>query len=137
MVKERELTDFVLLPGRFPSTVIPSLIAKADATLLTLRKEPIFGITVPNRLQSYLACEKPILASIDGESASIIASAQCGLTAPAGDPNQFISIVEEFMLSSAEQRKNWGNNGRNYFLQHFERNQVLEQLNTLLLQENY
>jgi glycosyltransferase involved in cell wall biosynthesis len=135
--KEMGLENIFSFPGRFPPSDVPALIARADATLLTLRREPIFSITVPNRLQSYMACGKPILASIDGESASIIASAQCGLTAPAGDPNQFISIVEEFMLSSAEQRKNWGNNGRNYFLQHFERNQVLEQLNTLLLQENY
>jgi glycosyltransferase involved in cell wall biosynthesis len=134
MVKERGLTEFVLLAGRFPSIVIPFLIAKADATLLTLRKEPIFGITVPHRLQSYLACGKPILASIDGESAEIIASANCGLAAPAGDLQQFISVVEKFMSSGVEERAAWGINARNYYLHHFERDQILDQLNTLLQQ---
>jgi glycosyltransferase involved in cell wall biosynthesis len=107
-------------------------MARADASLLTLKKEPIFAITVPNRLQSYMACGKPILASIDGEAAGIIASANCGLAAPAGDLQQFISMVEQFMSTGAEERAAWGINARNYYLHHFERDQILNQLNSLL-----
>ncbi|MEI8109598.1 MAG: glycosyltransferase family 4 protein [Chitinophagia bacterium] len=132
LVKERELSSIVIFPGRFPSTVIPSLIARADATLLTLRKEPIFAITVPNRLQSYLACGKPILASIDGEAASIISEANSGLVAPAGDLQLFVENVEKFIQSTSEEKETWGHNARNFFLQNFERGQILKQLNTLL-----
>ena len=132
LVKEYELESIVLFPGLFPATVIPSLIAKADATLLTLKKEPIFAITVPNRLQSYLACGKPILASIDGEAAAIISEANSGLVAPAGDLQQFQENVEKFIQSSKEEKENWGRNARTFFLQHFEREQILKQLNTLL-----
>ncbi|NDA64956.1 MAG: glycosyltransferase [Chitinophagia bacterium] len=95
----------------------------------------MFAITVPNRLQSYMACGKPIIASIDGEASEIIADANCGLSAPAGDLQKFIAIVEIFLQSSGDQRKEWGNNGRGYFLQHFERNQILEHLNSILMQE--
>jgi len=132
-VKEKNLEKIILFPGRFPSTVVPELIARADATLLTLKKEPIFSITVPNRLQSYMACGKPIIASINGEAAEIISEANAGLVAPAGELKQFIAIVENFIQSSKADKEKWGLNARTYFLQHFEREKVLQQLNTLLV----
>ena len=133
LVKDRGLEEVVLFPGRFPASVMPALIARADASLLTLKKEPIFAITVPNRLQSYMACGKPILASIDGEAAGIISAAKCGLVSPAGDLSEFISIVENFMEISSVERVTWGDNARAYFLKHFERNKILDQLDELLL----
>jgi glycosyltransferase involved in cell wall biosynthesis len=133
LVKDRGMEEVVLFPGRFPASVMPALIARADASLLTLKKEPIFAITVPNRLQSYMACGKPILASIDGEAASIISAAKCGLVAPAGDLSEFISIVENFIETSSVERETWGDNARAYFLKHFERNKILDQLDELLL----
>lgn len=133
IVREKKIEDIVLFPGRFPSTFIPALIAKADATLLTLTREPIFAITVPNRLQSYLACGKPILASIDGESATIISEANAGLVAVAGDLLHFIAVVENFIASSKEEKEKWGLNARTYFLEHYEREKILEQLDILLL----
>jgi glycosyltransferase involved in cell wall biosynthesis len=133
LVKDKGLTQIISFPGRFPASVMPALIARADASLLTLKKEPIFAITVPNRLQSYMACGKPILASIDGEAAGIISAAKCGLVAPAGDLCEFISIVEKFMETSSEERVIWGDNARAYFLKNFERNKILDQLDELLL----
>ena len=133
LVKDRGMEEVVLFPGRFPASVMPALIARADASLLTLKKEPIFAITVPNRLQSYMACGKPILASIDGEAAGIISAAKCGLVSPAGDLSEFISIVENFMETSSLERVTWGDNARAYFLKHFERNKILDQLDELLL----
>lgn len=134
-VQDKGLESIVIFPGRFPATVIPFLIARADASLLTLKKEPIFAITVPNRLQSYMACGKPILASIDGEAAQIIADSHCGLVANAGDLQSFIKQVEKFLQSSEADRNQWGRNARSYFLAHFEREQVLNQLETLLQQQ--
>ena len=133
LVKDKGLTQLVLFPGRFPASVMPALIARADASLLTLKKEPIFAITVPNRLQSYMACGKPILASIDGEAAGIISDAKCGLVAPAGDLPEFISLVEKFMETTSQERVTWGDNARAYFLKHFERIKILDQLDELLL----
>ncbi len=134
-VREKRLENIVSFPGRYPATVIPYLIARADASLLTLKKEPIFAITVPNRLQSYMACGKPIIASIDGEAADIINDSSSGMVAPAGDLQGFAELVKKFMNTSEEQKKQWGMNARSYFLRHFERNQVLDQLNDVLQQE--
>jgi len=82
-----------------------------------------------------MACGKPILASIDGEAADIINESVSGLVAAAGDLQGFVELVKKFMNTSEEQKKQWGMNARSYFLSHFERNQVLDQLNDILQQE--
>jgi glycosyltransferase involved in cell wall biosynthesis len=129
---EMGLTGVLSFPGRFPATDIPALIARADASLLTLKKDPLFEITVPNRLQTYMACGKPVLASIDGEAAQIIQQADCGLHAPAGDLVSFIGMIDSFMQSSPLQRTNWANNARSHYLANFERDYLLDSLHQKL-----
>ena len=122
----------VKFPGRFPATEIPALIAYADATLLTLKRDPLFAITVPSRLQTYMACGKPMLASIDGEAAEIIQEANGGLVSPANDVEAFISIVDQFLQADTSQQAQWGINARSYYLSNFERNYLLDRLHQKL-----
>ena len=53
--------------GTFKSEEMPSLFACADALVVSLKKSKIFSLTIPSKVQSYLACGKPIIGSIDGE----------------------------------------------------------------------
>jgi len=131
-VIELGLSEVFLFPGRFDPIEVPKLIAWSDATLLTLKKDPLFTITVPSRLQTYMACGKPILASIDGEAAELIREADCGLVSPADDLEAFINLVRIFLGSSLEQKTEWGIKGRNYYLSNFERNYLLDRLHQKL-----
>jgi glycosyltransferase involved in cell wall biosynthesis len=131
-VASLRLEDVVLFPGRFPATEIPALIAYANATLLTLKRDPLFAITVPSRLQTYMACGKPMLASIDGEAAEIIQEADCGLVSPANDEEAFIGIIEQFLQADTSKQTQWGINARNYYISNFERNYLLDKLHQKL-----
>jgi glycosyltransferase involved in cell wall biosynthesis len=131
-VASLRLEDAVQFPGRFPATEIPALIAYADATLLTLKRDPLFAITVPSRLQTYMACGKPMLASIDGEAAEIIQEADCGLVSPANDEEAFIGIIEQFLQADSSKQTQWGINARNYYLSNFDRNYLLDKLHQKL-----
>ncbi len=126
------IQDVLLFPGRFPATDIPALIARADASLLTLKKDPLFEITVPNRLQTYMACGKPILASIDGEAARFIQEADCGFVSPANDADAFVSIVEQFLQADQAKHAQWGKNARNYYESNFDRDFLLDRLHQKL-----
>ena len=129
------IQDVVLFPGRFPATDIPALVARADGSMLTLKKDPLFAITVPNRLQTYMACGKPVLASIDGEAAQIIQEADCGMVAPAGDVTKFIEMIDTFMQSDTLQRANWAKNARLYYLANFERDFLINSLHQKMSKE--
>ena len=58
--------------GSYPIEQMPHFYAQADAMLISLNDEYIFSITIPAKVQSYLACGKPILAMVNGEASSII-----------------------------------------------------------------
>ncbi len=86
-VQTRGLNESIHLLGRHPAETMPRFFALSDALLVTLRKEPIFALTIPSKVQSYLACAKPIIAALDGEGSRIIDEAGTGITCGAENPN--------------------------------------------------
>ena len=78
IVAAQRLEHRFLFLGRHPEADMPAFFACADAMLVSLRDEAIFALTVPSKVQSYLACGKPILASMAGEGAAVIERAGVG-----------------------------------------------------------
>ena len=63
-------------------------------------------MTIPSKIQSYLACGKPILASLDGEGAKIINEAECGFTSPSEDAKALAeNVYKLYNLSNNERNK--------------------------------
>lgn len=112
--------DNVVLPGRFPSSQMWQFFSRAQGLLVTLKRDPIFSYTVPSKVQAYLAAGRPIIASIDGEGARVIAEARAGLTCPAGDVDALAAAIETLYKMSPCEREKMGNAGREYFLANFE-----------------
>ena len=126
-VQSRGLTN-LHLPGRFPVNTMPGLMQKAGALLVTLANEPIFALTVPNKVQAYLATGRPILACLNGEGARLVEEAQAGLCVPAQDSKALGAAVLRLYRMSAEERAKLGANGHRYFKEHFDHDKLVDQL---------
>jgi len=111
-----------------PAKEMPRYFANADALLVTLAKQPIFAITIPSKLQSYMACAKPIIAAIDGEAAKIIEQAQAGMTCPPEQAQALANTAIQLYQSSDKQRQLMADNAYRYYQQHFARSQLLANL---------
>jgi len=116
------------LPGRFPVSTMPSVMQKADALLVTLADEPIFALTVPNKVQAYLAAGRPIIASLNGEGARVVFEAQAGLSVPPQDAEALAAAVLKIYQMPAAERVQLGVNGRRYFQENFDHDRLVEQL---------
>jgi glycosyltransferase involved in cell wall biosynthesis len=116
------------LPGRFPVNTMPGLMQKAGALLVTLADEPIFAMTVPNKVQAYMAAGRPILACLNGEGARLVAEAQAGLSVPAQDAKALAAAVLQLYRMPAEERAQLGANGRRYFKAHFDHDKLVDEL---------
>ena len=127
-VESRGLTRNVHLLGRFPVESMPHFFSQAEALLVTLKKDPIFSITIPSKIQAYLACGKPIIAALDGEGSRIINEAEAGVTCEAEDPQALVDGVMKMYKMSAEDRQKLGMKGRQYFEQNFEREELINRL---------
>ena len=126
-VQARGLTN-VYIPGRYPVEAMPGILKKASALLVTLADEPIFSVTVPGRIQTYLAAGRPILASLNGEGARLVIEAEAGLASPAEDPRALADAVLQLFRMAPAEREKMGMNGRRYFSEHFDRELLVDQL---------
>jgi glycosyltransferase involved in cell wall biosynthesis len=129
--QRRDLSQVHFL-GRHPIELMPHFYAAADALLLTLKREPIFGLTIPGRLQSCLACAQPILAMLDGEGARIVEESGAGLTCPAGDADGLANHALKLAAMSKIERKTMGQSGWDYYKMNFDRTHLIDQLESWL-----
>lgn len=133
-VAQRGLTEQVLLPGRFPVERMPSFYRHADALLVSLKPEPIFALTLPGKLQSYLAAGVPVLALLDGEGAQVVTDAVAGVAAKAGDAKALADAVLRLAALSPEERSAMGARGRQLGATEFDRGRQIDKLEGWLAQ---
>ncbi|WP_432240589.1 glycosyltransferase family 4 protein [Herbaspirillum robiniae] len=132
-VERRGLSDNVHLLGRHPLEKMPEFYAAADALLVTLKNEPIFSMTIPGKLQSYLAAGRPILAMIDGEGADVVRRAEAGLCCRASDAAALAKAVQQMAAMPQKERERMGENGISFSKTEFDRNILMSRLEEWLM----
>ena len=125
--RQRGLTN-LHLPGRFPEDTMPGFMQKASALLVTLTDQPIFAVTVPNKVQAYMASGRPIIACLNGEGARLVVEAEAGLATPAEDAQGLVDTILSMYRLSPVERAEMGENGRRYFQEHFDHDHLVGQL---------
>ena len=123
----------VKVPGRFPLTVMPSIMSRASALLVSLVQSPIMSKTVPSKVQAYLAAGRPIIASLDGEGARVIIQAGAGVASPAEDAGGLADAILLLKRSSAEELERMGNSARAFYEANFEPRLLALRLKQILL----
>jgi len=112
--------------GRRPSEEMPAFYAKADALLVLLMDNPFISLTLPAKVQGYMAAGKPVLAAARGEIPAVLEESGCGFCAEPENPQALAEAVEQFL--SCEDKEALCRNARNYYEQHFRKDFVIEQL---------
>ena len=119
--------------GIKPSEEMPYYFACADVLLVSLKKSVIFSLTIPSKVQSYLACKKPIIANMDGIGAKTIIKSKSGLVSNSGDYLKLATNIECMFNKSKTDLNNLAQNGYNYFLSNFERKIIYDKLELTLI----
>jgi glycosyltransferase involved in cell wall biosynthesis len=130
-VVRRGLTGRVHLVGRQPVERMPGLFAHADVLVATLRRDGALAMTLPARVQSYLACGRPVVGALDGEGARVIQEAG-GFAVPAGDGAGLAAAVARVAAMDADERRAAGEAARAYYLRHFERSMLIDRFEAVL-----
>ena len=103
----------IVFHGKKPRSDMASYYKASDFLIISLIDKPIFSVTVPAKTQTYIATKKPILAIINGDTASIIQDNNLGLYA---DPSKIDAISTLFQgcvdMSQTERKKFTDENDR-------------------------
>lgn len=126
-VRLRKLENTVHLIGKRPVGTMSSYFALAEVLLVSLKRDPIFALTLPAKIQSYMACGRPILACLDGEGARVIQESGAGFSCSADDYELLSECVLKMFNLTDTERKEMGFRGRAYFEKHFTRDILLSQ----------
>lgn len=117
----------VVFHGRRPVEEMPALYADADAMLVTMKDDPVLSLTLPGKVQSYMASARPVIGSIGGETACVIADADCGFCAAPEDPEALVGAIRRFL--ACDHPEQLSQNARAYYDAHFTRAHFLAELN--------
>ncbi len=120
----------VIFHGRKPQEEMPRYYARADAMLVTLTEDAWISMTLPQKVQTYLAAGKPIIGAANGEIPRTISQSGCGFCAAAGDGAGLARAVEDFL--NCPNRNQLGENGRRYYEAHFSRERFMDELEHVL-----
>lgn len=127
-VKRHGLEANFIFLGRKPLDSMPEYYSKADVMLMSLTNTDLFSITLPSKLQTYLASRKPILASMNGEGAEIIRNAKAGMTCNAGDPQRLADTVLAMSKLTPVELQVMSDNALICYKTEFEREKLITKL---------
>lgn len=118
----------LIFHGRKNIDEMPQYYSMADAMLVTMQKDEVLSLTLPGKVQSYMAAGKSIIGAIDGETRKVVENAKCGFVSNAEDINDLANQVKRFVSLKSEERENFGVNAREYYNKYFSKETFMDYL---------
>ena len=131
-IHQSGVEDKFIMIDRQPPEMIPDILALCDAAYISFMDTELFTWTIPAKLQSYMACGMPIIASASGETKRIIEEADCGRCVPIGDAKALAETIKEIANTGQNDRNQYGSNSRKYFEEHFTKKKLMDEFEPYL-----
>lgn len=130
-VTEKKLTNVHLLPFQ-PYERISEVFSLGDVGLL-ISKKGVANNSVPSKTWSYMAAERPVLASFDEDSelCRIITRSKCGCCADAGDKKRLKELILE-LANGRDELSLFGDNGRRFVIDNISKQSCTEKYAELI-----
>ena len=131
MAEDLMLDNVKFLPFQ-PLDRLSESLSMADVSLMGIYPENE-GVIMPSKLYSLLAVGRPIICVSDPESevADILEQAGAGIQSSVNDPKELAKNILA-IVDDPEKATKMGQNGRKYFLEHFERKTITKQWYNIL-----
>lgn len=124
-IKKMQVEDKFIMIDRQPAEKIPEFLACCDAAFVSFMDNELFTKTIPAKLQSYMACGMPIIASASGETKRVVEEAECGLCSQIGDVAGLRKIIEDIQTMDLEKMKK---NSIDYCSNNFEKKKLMNDI---------
>lgn len=124
-IRNRRVENKFVMIKRQPAERIPEMLAACEVAFLSFQDDELWKKTIPAKLQSYMACGMPVIASAQGETRRVIEEAKCGLCIEIGDAEALAKAIKSLMNSDL---KIMGKNSRNYFDINFNKKALMDRM---------
>lgn len=128
--EEMELGNVYMLP-EVAANEMPAYLSAADCTIVPLRDEPLFLGALPSKMFEAWACARPVVLSVAGEAAEVLAKADGGVACEPEDAEDMARAIL-YLKANREQAMEMGRRGREYVATHYDRQEQARALEELL-----
>ncbi len=116
-VIDRNLENVTFLERQAPER-INAILQMADVLLVHLKDTALFKITIPSKVQAYMAAGKPILLGVKGDAADIIEKSKSGVVVTPENPESIANGILKLYRMTEDERKLMGLKGLQYYKEH-------------------
>lgn len=135
-VELKQLTDklgvgnLITFVGRVSEAEANEYVHFSDCAYLSLLDNKVMDMTIPAKLQTYLACGAVIIGAVKGECADIIEKNRCGLVSPK-NPSELAKKVLEMKGKSESELDEYRENSLKYSFENFRKSKVVDELENM------
>jgi glycosyltransferase involved in cell wall biosynthesis len=108
-------------------------LAGADACIAILKPIALYKTVYPNKVFDYMAAGRATILAIDGVIRRVVEDAGGGIYVTPGDPMALAEAIR-VMADDPEKTRQMGRAGRAYLEEHFNRAELAEKLESLLVE---
>lgn len=129
-VANEGITNVKFLSGQ-PKEKVPQFYAASDMCIVPLKNIPLFETFIPSKIFEIMSCEKPIVASLSGETEKILQKSGSAIVVPPED----VELMKEAILklkSDPKLKERLGRSGRIYVEEHYSREGLAEKYINIL-----
>ncbi|HBM81703.1 MAG: glycosyltransferase family 4 protein [Clostridiales bacterium] len=130
-LKEKYKLNNVLFFPMQAKKQMPRIIASMDAAVIPLKKLDLFKGALPSKMFEALASELPIVLSVEGEAEKLIRSADAGICVEPENSEEIAQAVLK-LYKDEGLRKHFGENGRQYVMNNYSRQNISKMFEGLL-----
>ena len=132
--KQVEDNDYknIVFWGRKPRKEMNAYFQASDFLIVSLIDKPIFSLTVPAKVQTYIAAKKPILTIVSGDAARIIENNNLGFSANPSDIEAIQNIFMQAIQTTEDERKEFSGNCEFLTENEFNKEKIIDKMLKLL-----
>lgn len=129
-----ELKNFYFFPSQATARM-PAIIGAFDLALVPLRRLELFKGALPSKMFEAMAAAVPMIVSVDGEARALVQRARAGVFVEPENSAAMASAILE-LYRDPQCMKTLGLNGRQYVLEHYDRQKIAENFERLLMEND-
>ncbi len=120
--RRRNLQSVSFLPGQ-PHELIPDFYRASHVCLVPLKDREVFSLTIPSKIFEIMACQRPVILGVRGESRSVLEEARAGI---AVEPENASALADAILTlyNDPPKCKIMGANGRDFVRKHYSREKL-------------
>jgi len=131
LVTQRQIKNVVFIDSQPPDQVA-AYSSLADVLYVGLVTNALSSLTIPSKVQTYLACGRVILCNVPGETAALIHHGRLGVNCKSNTPESIAEGIQTMFALSQDERASMGQRAREVFTREFSMTALLAKHESLM-----